>query len=283
MSALDTIPARELRLELCCAGSFNSVKDGTIHSKTCPYTILAQAVQGSYEISCDDRRHEVLREGDAFLTGANLPLRITHHGNPDCGYRMRARWVHLHITLFGLVDVTSLLDLPLRVSKRQCEPFGEIIEELLKLPSSQSKPLCDVARQQELAFRTLGLLCELAPMRSESLSILQQTNRFCPVLNYMEAHLSKKLTVAELAKHACMSVPHFHAFFRQFMSRSPMKHLKYLRLSKACSLLASGDSTLQSIAEQTGFCNEFHLSREFRRVFGKPPGAWRRDYDQTLV
>jgi transcriptional regulator GlxA family with amidase domain len=82
---------------------------------------------------------------------------------------------------------------------------------------------------------------------------------------------------------ASLSAPRFHAFFRQFMGRSPMDHLKHLRLSEACRLLATGDEPLRVVAEKTGFCNEFHLGRDFKRVFGKPPGVWRRDYDRNLA
>lgn len=95
----------------------------------------------------------------------------------------------------------------------------------------------------------------------------------------MKEHLSDNLTVLDIARHANMSEPHFYSFFRRHMGRSPMRHLKYFRLARVCSLLAAGDTPLRVVAKETGFCNEFHLSREFSRQFGKPPGTWRRDYD----
>ena len=48
------------------------------------------------------------------------------------------------------------------------------------------------------------------------------------------------------------------------------------------AFLTGANVPLRSIAERTGFCSEFHLSREFRRVFGKPPGRWRREDDATI-
>jgi protein SCO1/2 len=38
----------------------------------------------------------------------------------------------VHFTLFGSVDVTSLLALPLRVNVAACRPFGDVIEALLR-------------------------------------------------------------------------------------------------------------------------------------------------------
>ena len=189
----------------------------------------------------------------------------------------------MHFTLFGALDVTSLLELPLRVTARQCAPFAEIIEALLKEDSIADASLGTLARRQELAFRTLHLLCELAPLRPDAPELLRQKDRLGPLLTFMQERLAEPLTVADLAHRASLSVPRFHVFFRQMMGRSPMEHLKHLRLSEACRLLATGDDPLRAVADQTGFCNEFHLSREFRTMFGKPPGVWRRGHDRNLA
>lgn len=275
----DVVPMREMSVEMCEAGAFDRVIGGHVHSKTCPFTILAQAVSGWYAIRCGDGRHAELAPGEAFLTGANLPLRIVHHGDPRHGLRMQARWLHMHFTLFGAVDVTSLLVLPLRVGAKDCAPFGEVMAALLALPTAGAGTLAAMAHRQELAFRTLRLLCSLAPLRRDSVELLRQRDRLIPVLALMRNRLAEKVTVVDLARRASLSVPRFHVFFRRFMGRSPMDHLKHLRLAEACRLLATGDEPLRAVAERTGFCSEFHLGREFRTMFGVSPGAWRRAYD----
>jgi len=283
MNLIESVPLRELAVETCAVGRLDMTADGVVHGKTCPYTILAQATQGRYGIACGDGRRAELARGEAFLTRANLPLHIVHHGDPRRGFRMRARWIHAHFTLFGALDATSLLELPLRVTARQCAPFAEIIEALLGEDSAPDASLGALARRQELAFRILHLLCELAPLRPGAPELLRQKDRLGPLLVFMQERLAEPLTVADLAHRASLSVPRFHVFFRQMMGRSPMEHLKHLRLSEACRLLATGDDPLRAVADQTGFCNEFHLSREFRTMFGKPPGVWRRGHDRNLA
>lgn len=283
MNLIASVPLRELAVERCTAGQLDMAANDVVHSKTCPYTILAQATQGRYAIACGDGRRAELAEGEAFLTRANLPLHIVHHGDPRHRFRMRARWIHVHFTLFGALDVTSLLELPLRVTARQCAPFAEVIEALLKEDSVPDASLGTLARRQELAFRALHLLCELAPLRPDAPELLRQKDRLGPLLTFMQERLAEPLTVADLARRANLSTPRFHVFFRQLMGRSPMEHLKHLRLSEACRLLTTGNDPLRVVAEQTGFCNEFHLSREFRAMFGQPPGVWRRDHDRNLA
>ena len=281
--AFNTIPTHELTVEICQIGAFDRIARGETHSKTCPYAILAQALQGRYSIGRGAERPIDLAPGEAFLTGPNIPLHITHHGDPKEGYRMRAHWIHLRITIFNSLDVTSLFDFPLRVDARRCKPFGKIMEEFQDLEHGYDNPLEPLARRQELAFRALSLLCRWVPLRQDAMDLLRQRDRLTPVLALMKERLAGKLVVADLARCANLSVPHFHLLFRRLMGRSPMDHLKHLRLSEACRLLVAGDTPLRVVAEQTGFCNEFHLSRAFRPVFGKPPGAWRRDYDGNMV
>ncbi len=283
MPGLRAVPLAEVRVDLFYCGAFDQARDGQVHSKICPHAIFARALQGRYEISCGDGRQADLAEGEAFLTGANLPLRIVHHCAPGSQHHMRAHWLHMHYTLFGSLDVLTLLELPLRVSARDCEAFSAIISELQGFAKVQRDELWQMVRRQELAFSTLRLLCELVPLRADADMLLHQHERLAPILHYMERHLGERLSVADLAAKACLSVPRFHAWFRQLTGRSPMAYLKQRRLSAACRLLLRGNSSLQEVAAATGFCNQFHLSRDFRQAFGKPPRRWKQEYDATLA
>lgn len=273
--SIESIPFQELTVETFLIGSFDTVVTKNVHGKTCPYTILAQAEQGQYEVTCGEGRHVKLASGEAFLTGANVPLRIVHHGDVEAGYRMRARWIHLHVTLFGIVDATSLLGLPLRVTAQQFEPFGEIIAFLVGMGVQDGGSFGALAQRNEFGFRAFRLLCERFPLRPDAMEVLRQRNRLGPVLHLMRDRLAEKITVADLARAASLSVSQFYVFFRRYARSSPMDYLKHLRLSEACRLLATGDEPIRYIAEKTGFCSEFHLSREFTGAYGNPPGRWR--------
>ena len=61
-----------------------------------------------------------------------------------------------------------------------------------------------------------------------------------------------------------------------------MDHVKHLRLTEACRRLAVTDAPLRVIADDTGFCSPFHLSREFKTLFGQSPAAYRKTYDRSL-
>jgi len=50
-----------------------------------------------------------------------------------------------------------------------------------------------------------------------------------------------------------------------------------LRVERAARLLRESDRGLADIAMATGFCDQSHMNRLFRRVLGRPPTEIRRD------
>ena len=48
------------------------------------------------------------------------------------------------------------------------------------------------------------------------------------------------------------------------------------RMTRARNLLLSTEYPLKTIAQATGFSNEFYFSRCFRDFYGMPPGEYRR-------
>lgn len=265
-------------------GRFSRPVGGWMHEKTVPYTIIAQVIRGSYEIS-DSTRKETIAHGEAFLTGALLPLRILHRDAPDpagLGRRMEVRWVHFHFTLYDSVDATSLLDLPLRLTTAQAAPFGEIIAELLALPTLEASPEPTAsARRLESAARILRLLTELAPRRPDADERLASTQRLLPALTLIRRKLKTPPSLAELAKAAYLSVPRFHAVFKTAMGCSPATYARRVRLTAAGRILERTEAPLEEIADETGFSSAFHLSREFKKLFGVPPQTYRTRHKQS--
>ena len=276
---LDTLQTGDIKLEYGDAGSILCPTDGWVHCKTVPYTIIAQVIHGKYEIHCPGRS-AVIRPGEAFLTGANLPLRIIHRCDPRQG-TMAARYLHFHFTLLGALDFTALLDMPLCLAEKPTTPIGDLIGELLSVGAGP-RTLCQLARRHELLLRALRLLCEAAPPRPDYAAFMGSTKRLIPVLAHIREHLADPMKVEDLARRAHLSSSRFYAIFKYWIGRSPMDHVKHLRLTEACRRLAVTDDPLRVIAEDTGFCNPFHLSREFKVLFGTSPSVYRKTYDRRL-
>ena len=253
-------------------------KDNRIHRKAVPHIIIAQPTEGQYRISCGGGNAELISTGEAFLTAPNLPLVIEHLLNPKTE-RMKSRWIHFNFVVFDAIGLASLFEeLPLRVEKRWAEQFGGIAGKMLIVrQSTDSQSIQSVAQMNELAFSLLRLLLEYLADKGITPRINPGIMRLLPVLEYARRHPDQKLEVADLAKKANLSVPRFHAEFKRLFGDSPLEHVRKMRLAKASDMLRSGSLSLEEIAKQTGFCNQFHFSREFKKCYGSSPSVFRRN------
>lgn len=196
---------------------------------------------------------------------------------------MRACWLHARFQVFTTVDLVSLLDLPPKTSRTQGRRFGAVIGELLDLRRNGPQSLASLARRQELGFQALHLLCELAPLSTFGEAFLHQADRLAPVLSFIRTHLRETLSVEVLARIAHLSRSRFHAFFMKHMGRAPMDYVKSVRLSEARLRLITTQDTVYRIAEQTGFSNPYHFSREFKRLYGCTPRDFRGQHTALQV
>ncbi len=136
--------------------------------------------------------------------------------------------------------------------------------------------LQDIGRCQARAFDILHLLCTVARFRPEAKALLNASEVILPVLQFIHRNYGRHITVEDLARAAHLSVSRFHKHFKTHLKTSPMEYLKGVRLAEACRMLRERDLTIGQIALRTGFCDQFHLSREFKSRFGSSPRAYRK-------
>jgi transcriptional regulator GlxA family with amidase domain len=93
------------------------------------------------------------------------------------------------------------------------------------------------------------------------------------VMSYMEEHFAEPLSLAELARVCNRSLYRFATVFRQEVGIPPHQYLCRLRIQHAQSLLRQGTSPTNAAVE-TGFFDQSHLSRHFKRLCGVTPGRF---------
>lgn len=93
---------------------------------------------------------------------------------------------------------------------------------------------------------------------------------------FMETHVGDTMTLADIARAACMSRFHLARRFRMATGQSPMQYLLALRIGRAKELLQDPRRSLSAIALELGFFDQSHFTRSFRRATGTTPGAYLR-------
>lgn len=92
---------------------------------------------------------------------------------------------------------------------------------------------------------------------------------------YIGEHLSRRITVLELAQVACLSPSHFHALFKDCAGLTPHQYLLRARLDRASRLLRETPLALVRIAEECGFSSQSALTTAMRRYLGLTPKSLR--------
>jgi len=98
------------------------------------------------------------------------------------------------------------------------------------------------------------------------------------VLEMIDAALDARLTIETLAREVGLSSAHFARAFKETLGRAPHQYLLALRLERARRLIETSNASLSDIAQRTGFADQAHLTRLFKRAFGMTPGALARTF-----
>ena len=95
------------------------------------------------------------------------------------------------------------------------------------------------------------------------------------VRNLLDAEYARTVTISELAREAGLSTFHLIRVFRTSFGLPPYKYLEQVRIQRARRLIRLGFS-LTHVVHATGFSDQSHLTRYFKRIVGVTPGIYAR-------
>ena len=95
------------------------------------------------------------------------------------------------------------------------------------------------------------------------------------VRDLLEAEYARTVTIRELADVAGLSTFHLIRVFRASFGLPPYKFLEHIRIQQARRLIRLG-FPLTHVVHATGFSDQSHLTRYFKRIVGVTPGMYAR-------
>ena len=139
------------------------------------------------------------------------------------------------------------------------------------------RPTIDPLYVEGLALAVVARGLALAGGEARTAPVRGTDRRIGRAIDYLEAHLDERLSVAGLAAAATMSASHFARSFRAGTGEAVWAYVQRRRAERARELLMRTRWPLSRIAEACGFSDAGHLARAFRRRYGRTPGEARGD------
>lgn len=97
-----------------------------------------------------------------------------------------------------------------------------------------------------------------------------------PILKWLDTHYQSSINLRRVAKEANMSPSYFSRLFYKTTQIHFNEYLSYIRVQRACALLATSDNPIYYVAEVCGFTSVTHFGRVFRKLTGQRPLEYRK-------
>ncbi len=241
---------------------------------------LCITVQGAKWATFGDQRYEY-RAGQAMVVTVEMPSRggvsEASPGEPFLGFILALDLAVLH-ELAELMPARDSGPAPTSGAAGVCvvDLCLESVECLRRamrlLDTPEAIPLLYPGVHRELCYWLLAGPGGEQVLRTASAS--SHEDRLISAIHTLKTRFAEAVRVDELAAIAGMSAATFHRHFKATTAMSPLQYQKQLRLLEARRLLLTSESNVENAAVQVGYESASQFSREYARMFGRPP---RRD------
>jgi AraC-like DNA-binding protein len=151
---------------------------------------------------------------------------------------------------------------------RRCEATEALVDALSSTTSGTV--------QVETALRKLLQSCSFEPAGFAT-SGVTAVRAAC---QFIDERYMCAIRTDTLARHVGLHKSHFVRIFHRVTGIAPQTYVRQVRVAKARELICAG-AELCEAAQLAGFCDQAHLTREFKKVYGVPPGRLSRDLRAT--
>lgn len=97
-------------------------------------------------------------------------------------------------------------------------------------------------------------------------------------VSYIEDNCLRRIRLEELAELTGLSQSYFSHAFKASTGLPPHRWQMRARIEKVKEMLSGRDASLPDVAAVTGFADQAHLTRIFRKMVGTTPAVWKRDH-----
>ena len=96
------------------------------------------------------------------------------------------------------------------------------------------------------------------------------------IIDYMLEDLSRPFRLEDMAQSVNLSASRLQHLFKADTKMTAAQYLKSLRMQRAKQLIDSTFLNTKEIMQRVGIKDESHFVREFKKIYGLPPGSYKQ-------
>ncbi|MDQ0191434.1 AraC family transcriptional regulator [Alicyclobacillus cycloheptanicus] len=213
---------------------------------------------------------------DYFVVSVDLPISgAVIEASPEEPYLC----LRMEIDPQEVLDLIRTTDVPskqagatrrgLFVSKTSYPLLDAAVRLVRLLETSRDIPVLAPLFTREILYR---ILLENQGESLRQIAIAGSNSyRIADVIRKIKQDYAEPLRIEELAALAHMSPSSLHRHFKDVTAMSPLQYQKRVRLQEARRLLLSQAIDAAEVAYRVGYDSPSQFSREYARLFGRPP------------
>lgn len=223
--------------------------------------------------------------GKYLIASVDLPaIGQIAQASPEAPYLALRLSLDTAVVADLLLDAEDEADAPPAPGLSVSELGEDLADALLRLTRLIERPR-EVAAlapliKREIVYRLLFV--EVQPLLRQIGQAGSRLNRLNRALAWIRQNYDAPLKVADLARLANMSPSTFHRQFKAVTALSPLQYQKQIRLQEARRRLLARDADVAAVGLAVGYESPSQFSREYRRLFGAPPGRDAQDLRHSM-
>ena len=158
---------------------------------------------------------------------------------------------------------------------------GELVINRLEMNKVQSGELSWFLTTKRPLFdesgHTIGSYGISRHLEKTSLALSGMAALKAPV-DYIQKNYMHNITLHDIAEVAHLSISALERRFSNHLSKTPKQFVTEVRLENARRLLVETNSSIATVGYDCGFMDHSYFSRQFKRLFGQLPSAFRKEH-----
>jgi AraC-like DNA-binding protein len=234
----------------------------------------------------------IVREGDIFLLGSNLPHLFINDERFQ-NEKLKVRIVVLHfmpyfwgkefLELPDMKSVRTLLkkaDRGLLIQGKTRNKVAAMMLEMLKANGAERiilllNALSHIAKSKDLKM--------LLPIGFQPIFDVENEERINDVYSYTMQHFNRKILTREIASIAHLSEHSFCRYFKNKTGKTYTSFLHEIRIKHACKLLSESRLSISQVINECGFINYANFFRYFKQLTGKTPAEYQKLSHESVI